>query len=161
MPRHFLSCHSKASIEKQTKQVFEGRFKTCICSNVETVLSWTCHVYGPFEFRTSLGTSILLHTGTLFTYLCLHNTRIDWKKRICMNNMDGRLNVKLKYLSRSFIFMFFLLTSSCQPFIKQNRSTEGCSKLKRSVDMTSSGKNGLNIRTNASPKWDRTRCPEE
>ena len=26
------------------------------------------------------------------------------------------------------------------------------SKLKRSVDMTSSGKNGLNIRTNASPK---------
>ena len=38
--------------------------------------------------------------------------------------------------------------------LKQNRSTEGCSKLKRSVDMTSSGKNGLNIRTNASPKWD-------
>ena len=45
--------------------------------------------------------------------------------------------------------------------LKQNRSTEECSKLKRSVDMTSSGKNGLNIRTNASPKWDRTRCPEE
>ena len=44
---------------------------------------------------------------------------------------------------------------------EQNRSTEGCSKLKRSVDMTSSGKNGLNIKTNASPKWDRTRCPEE
>ena len=44
---------------------------------------------------------------------------------------------------------------------RQNRSTEGCSKLKRSVDMTSSGKNDLNIRTNASPKWDRTRCPEE
>ena len=43
---------------------------------------------------------------------------------------------------------------------KQNRSTEGCSKLKRSVDMTSSGKNDLNIRTNASPKWDMTRCPE-
>ena len=33
---------------------------------------------------------------------------------------------------------------------KANRSTEGCSKLKRSVDMTSSGMNGLNIRTNAS-----------
>ena len=27
--------------------------------------------------------------------------------------------------------------------------------------MTSSGKNGLNIRTNASPKWDSTRCLEE
>ena len=45
--------------------------------------------------------------------------------------------------------------------LKQNRSTEGCSKLKTSVDMTCSGKNGLNIRTNASPKWDRTRCPDE
>ena len=35
-------------------------FGSCICSNVEAILSWTCHVYGPFEFRTSLGTSILL-----------------------------------------------------------------------------------------------------
>ena len=33
---------------------------TCICSNVETILSWTCYIYGPFEFRTALGTSILL-----------------------------------------------------------------------------------------------------
>ena len=33
-------------------------FGTCICSNVETILSWACHVYGPFEFRTSLATSI-------------------------------------------------------------------------------------------------------
>ena len=40
------------------------QFGTCICSNVETILSWTCHVYGPFEFRTSLGTSILLQFGT-------------------------------------------------------------------------------------------------
>ena len=36
-------------------------FGTCICCNVETILSWTCRVYGPFEFRTSLGTSILLY----------------------------------------------------------------------------------------------------
>ena len=35
-------------------------FGTCICSYVETILSWTCHIYGPFELRTSLGTSILL-----------------------------------------------------------------------------------------------------
>ena len=35
-------------------------FGTCICSNVDTILSWTCHVYGPFEFGTCLGTSILL-----------------------------------------------------------------------------------------------------
>ena len=38
-------------------------FGTCICSNVETILSWTCHVYIPFEFRTFLGTSILLSTN--------------------------------------------------------------------------------------------------
>ena len=38
-------------------------FGTCILSNVETILSWTCHVYGPFEFRTSLGTSISLEQG--------------------------------------------------------------------------------------------------
>ena len=30
------------------------------CSNAETILSLSCHVYGPFEFRTPLGTSILL-----------------------------------------------------------------------------------------------------
>ena len=35
-------------------------FGTCICSYVETILSQTCHVYGPHEFRTSLGTSVLL-----------------------------------------------------------------------------------------------------
>ena len=31
----------------------------------------------------------------------------------------------------------------------------------KSRDMTSSGENGPNIRTNASSKRDRTRCPEE
>ena len=35
-------------------------FGTCICSDVETILSRTCHFYGPFESRTSLGTSIFL-----------------------------------------------------------------------------------------------------
>ena len=37
--------------------------------------------------------------------------------------------------------------------IKQKRSTKGFSKLKRSVNITSSEKNGLNIRTNASHKF--------
>ena len=37
------------------------QFGTCIWSNVETILSWTCHVNGPFEFRIYLGTSILFH----------------------------------------------------------------------------------------------------
>ena len=44
-------------------------FGTCICCNVETILSWTCHVYGPFEFRTSVGTSILLCIWLCFTVL--------------------------------------------------------------------------------------------
>ena len=35
---------------------------------------------------------------------------------------------------------------------RQNRSTEGFSKIERSVDMTRSGTNGLNIRTNAREK---------
>ena len=43
----------------------------------------------------------------------------------------------------------------------QSRRTDECSKLKRSVDMASSGMNDLNIKTNASPKWERTRRPEE
>ena len=37
-----------------------SHFRTCICSYVETNLSWTCLVSGLFEFRTSLGTSVLL-----------------------------------------------------------------------------------------------------
>ena len=35
-------------------------FGVCICSGVETILSWACHANGPFEFPTSLSTSILL-----------------------------------------------------------------------------------------------------
>ena len=43
-------------------------FWTCICSNVETILSLTCHIYAPFEFRTSLVTSILF-TVNFLSYL--------------------------------------------------------------------------------------------
>ena len=38
-------------------------------------------------------------------------------------------------------FSIYTKLSKTNAFEKQNRSTEGCSKLKRSVDMTSSGKN--------------------
>ena len=37
-------------------------FGTCICSNVETVLSWACRVCGPFGFRASLGASVFIKT---------------------------------------------------------------------------------------------------
>ena len=55
-------------------------FGTCICSNVETIISWSCHVYGPFEFRTSLGTSILLCTQTKRNSyrLCSQLERNNW-----------------------------------------------------------------------------------
>ena len=42
------------------------QFGTCICSNVETIHSWNCHIYGPSEFQTFLGTSILPFNLILF-----------------------------------------------------------------------------------------------
>ena len=82
---HFESFHRTL---QRVRLAYRGRlllrsprpvpFGACICSNVETILSWTCHVYGPFEFRTFLGTSCLLvlfflthFLGTLHTIL--HN----------------------------------------------------------------------------------------
>ena len=50
-------------------------FETCICSNVETIFSWACHVYGPFEFRTSLGTSILLQSDCLSKKLAIFRSK--------------------------------------------------------------------------------------
>ena len=37
----------------------EVSIEHCWSGPIWDLLSWTCHVYGPFEFRTSLGTSIL------------------------------------------------------------------------------------------------------
>ena len=51
-------------------------FGTCICSNVETILSLICHVYGPFEFGTSLGTSILPSSSIL------HVTEVRLTRRL-------------------------------------------------------------------------------
>ena len=52
-------------------------FGTCICSNVETILSWTCHVYGPFEFRTSLGTSILLRRNLTVSRIQMFSSKFE------------------------------------------------------------------------------------
>ena len=70
-------------------------FGTCICSNVETILSWTCHVHGLFELWTSLGSSILLlkfvrinssiknnNNWTFvfhYMHLCSSKSRYGWK----------------------------------------------------------------------------------
>ena len=77
-----------------------------------------------------------------------------WRFHVCHPSYQLLTCICLLYPLEFTLLIFIHLK-------KQNRSTEGWSKLKRSVDMRSSGKNGLNIRTNASPKWDRTRCPEE
>ena len=65
-------------------------FGTCICSNVETILSWTCHVYGPFEFRTFLGTSILLYLISLFIQCTGTLHRVD---RNLFTDMPGLVSV--------------------------------------------------------------------
>ena len=65
-------------------------FGTCICSNVETILSWTCHFYGPFEFRTSLSTSIML---TIKATCNAVNTGIVWFKIYLISSV-----IKLLYI---------------------------------------------------------------
>ena len=51
-------------------------FGTCICSNIETILSWTCHVYGPFEKRTLIGTSILIGKIIIFSKFSIFLIRL-------------------------------------------------------------------------------------
>ena len=77
-------------------------FGTCICSNVETILSWTCHVYGPFEFRTSLGTSILLFFLIyIYTYHYMLSSKYSWIQNIItiVNDVMSFIRPKLwRYL---------------------------------------------------------------
>ena len=57
-------------------------FGTCICSNVETILSWACRVCGPFEFRTSLGTSILLCKYSMFLLQHISFSKMKYEPQI-------------------------------------------------------------------------------
>ena len=41
---------------------------TCICSNGDTIYSWTCHVYGPFEF-CSIWFCIYLQFRDIFSHV--------------------------------------------------------------------------------------------
>ena len=76
--------------------------------------------------------------------------------KVALSFVDHYVPVVINFMIYQRLSMYIIKWAK-----KQNRSTEGCSKLKRSVDLTSSGKNGLNIRTNASTKWDRIRCLED
>ena len=53
-------------------------FGTCICSNVETIFSWICHVYEPFEFWTSHGTSILILKVQIKLYTLINIIHIHY-----------------------------------------------------------------------------------
>ena len=131
-----------------------------------------------FKFRISLGTSLFLKADSVFPYIytCISappfhinkyiKKSLKFLKHLNLYYMHSPIRIKLftAYKSTEIALQHTKTTKSkktSKTRRKQNRSTEGYSKLKRSVDMTSSGKNSLNIRTNASPKWDRTRCPEE
>ena len=92
--------NSKCVLKIVTCDLYRGRlllrtpgpvpFGTCIWSNVETILSWNCHVYGPFKFRTSLGTSILL---------VLRTTLLTWLKIIWKNYTRLALTIILQWVS--------------------------------------------------------------
>ena len=57
-------------------------FGTCNCSCVETIFSWACHVCGPFEFRASLGTSVILIAIIALTW---YSKELYWKHRYMLN----------------------------------------------------------------------------
>ena len=70
-------------------------FGTWICSNVEAILSWTCHVYGPFEFRTSLGTSIFLFVTKMFNISFLSCPLTIWVSFKPIENIEVLCNIAL------------------------------------------------------------------
>ena len=82
-----------------------------MCSNVEIIHSWTCHVYEPFEFRTSLGTSICfiwVHTTCTFKYL-----NFVWFSLFCNIKNNVAFNVWLKFqvrIEHKFIITINILT---------------------------------------------------
>ena len=111
-------------------------YGTCICSNVKTILSWTCHVYGPFEFRTSLGTSILLikefdtANGTLFLKWGCHTRLITlWVKGIkviCYQTLNVLLLRKvLLFIKQVVTCIFFHFSRKIQIplYLFENRRT--------------------------------------
>ena len=76
----------------------------CICSNVDTILSWTCHVYGHFECCTYPGTSILpsssWSTGSI---LVLSNVLFLCKISVTFVSCTQRSRLTLVSYSRVFV----------------------------------------------------------
>ena len=79
--QHVPSVHVRYSCVILLQTPGSVPFGTCICSNIETILSWTCIVYGPFEFQTSLGTSIFLSCPLLVQlYMSMFKTFYQRKR---------------------------------------------------------------------------------
>ena len=80
------------SIVRLVKTIFFKWFSS-IFSNVETILSWTCPVYGPFEFRSSLGTSILPFLGPTIFMFPIWLERNTW---VAFHGEEGMSHILLK-----------------------------------------------------------------
>ena len=125
--------------------------KFSVLKLIEIVILW---VYYTIPFGLSFFGTFGALFFTFFNYfLWLRITDEDSIPEMCIWSI---LLIKsdLKWCinhSRRLYLYFEILQFIVKMACKHNRSTEGCSNLKRSVDMTSSGKNGLNIRTNA--RW--------
>ena len=133
------------------------------------------HIWQPFKFNRNAICTFLLKCRLKCCVLFLS----DFQNSILMSLMNCYEQDKSSFVQSGSLIAVYTRTFGMASFIillcflwffslfegyitfEQNRSTKGCSKLKRSVDMTSSGKNGLKIGTHASPNWDRSRCPEE
>ena len=166
---HFVSGISQSNFcifNKTAESVIIGDLipKMCVWSIllvIYQILNWCIHLIICLKvYVTSI--NMMLDRQTI-NVTCITTKSVtvgrEWRIKTVHDCMNGIPQVGLYKLYQ--IIIFNTANGTYVILIKQNRSTEGCSKLKRSVDMTSSGKNGLNIRTNASPKWYRTRCPEE
>ena len=98
---------------------------------------------------------IYKHTGISYIKMSFVYYEMTFKSLIFLKwriktGKAGKVQFKYSFLSTKDNKHYWLILLTLLTFVKQIRSTEGCSKLKRSVDMTSSGKNGLNIRPNSS-----------
>ena len=104
-------------------------FGTCICSNVETILSWICHVYGPIESRTSLGTSILLsYIWSLFflSYNFLFNVERTRKIIMRKNILHVASTDKEKSVPRLDQVLWESVPVPCACIIPYNRTMKTC-----------------------------------
>ena len=91
---------------------------TCIRSNVESIFSWTCHVLTDFEFRTSLGTFILLWCSHFLLSCCRKsriinqlNTQVWWLQLLQLVSLNSGVAILVWsiFCDDALRFMKFLL----------------------------------------------------